>query len=433
MKLEDGMPTRLMMVVVILGCAGVEHAFAADAAKGTATVIQVDGRDLQQVIDSAPANSVIVCDPNNQLTLATPLNINKPLTLRGLCAKLPEKLGKTPLVVAKSKGVTITEFNLTGNVDSVPQSERAPLIVIAAGDFRVENGRLSDSSKDGIMIDGGYAGPESGDLEGGVVRDIVGRKIARDVVSISGSEGTGQKIRNVLVDNIRGHGSSHRGCVEVSDGAENITVRKVYAEDSVYAIDIQDHGQKGQVDRHVVIEDVYAVRCKHAIRTANKALGHAHVTLRDITARECEAPLRLTNIDNLTVSGVRIIDHKGDSHPLSAKNCNGLVLRDVTIENTSHAGPAVFVEDCDAALIDGVSLRGKNESLTSAVLYRITKDKAFAGLRITNVTAGGSDAGIVLERSGEKGLMSDYVVSGNVARVVDQIKGPRAIVTNNLP
>ena len=420
---------RVLGLVVLLGWGSV---WAADQGGGKAQVIHVEGRDVQQVIDAAAPNSVIVCDPNQQLTIGTPVSITKPLTLRGLCAKLPEKLGKTPLVVVKAKGVTLCEFNLTGNVDSVPQSERAPLIVIAAGDFRVENGRLSDSSKDGIMIDGGYAGSDSGDLEGGVVRDIVGRKIARDVVSISGSEGTGQKIRNVLVDNIRGHGSSHRGCVEVSDGAENITVRKVYAEDSVYAIDIQDHGQKGQIDRHIVVEDVYAVRCKHAVRTANKALGHAHITLRDITARECEAPLRLTNIDNLTVSGVRIIDHKGDSHPLSAKNCNGLVVRNVMIENTAHAGPAVFVEDCDGALVDGVLLRGKNESLTSAVIYRITKDKAFAGLRITNVS-GSDKAGIVLERAGEKGLMSDYVVTGNVARVVDQIKGPRGVVANNLP
>src|SRR6185436_8922087 len=137
---------------------------AAHQANTRAEVIHVDGRDLQRVIDEAAPNSVVLCDPNQQLTLGTPVTINKPLTIRGLCAKLPEKLGKTPLVVVKAKGVTLCEFNLTGNVDSVPQSERAPLIVIAAGDFRVENGKLSDSSKDGIMIDGGYAGPESGDL-----------------------------------------------------------------------------------------------------------------------------------------------------------------------------------------------------------------------------------------------------------------------------
>ena len=403
------------------------------AVDARAAEIEVGERDLQQVIAAAPANAVVVCDPNRQLTLATPVVIDKPLTLRGLCAKLPEKLGKTSLLVVKAKGVTITEFNLTGNVDSVPQSERAPLIVIAAGDFRVENGKLSESSKDGIMVDGGYMGAEAGDLVGGVIRDVVGRKIARDVVSISGSGGTGQKVRNVLVDNIRGHASSHRGCIEVSDGAENITVRKVYAEDSVYAVDIQDHGEAGQVDRHVVIEDVFAVRCKHAVRTANKPLGHAHVTLRDVTSRECESPLRLTNIDNLTVSGVRVIDPKGDGPAVSAKNCGGLVLRDVAVENATTPGPAVLVEDCDGAMIDGVALRGKGQGPTSTVTFRVKADRAFSGVRIVNVSAGGRDAPIVLERSGEKGLLSDYVVSGNVAQVMDQIKGPRALVGNNLP
>ena len=117
-------------LAVSLNCAATFQAVAADPA---AAVIEVGNRDLQQVIEAAPPHSVILCDPNRQLTLATPLSITKPLTLRGLCAKLPEKLGKTPLVIVKAKGVTLTEFNLTGNVDTVPQSERAPLIIIAAG------------------------------------------------------------------------------------------------------------------------------------------------------------------------------------------------------------------------------------------------------------------------------------------------------------
>src|SRR5688572_12955351 len=290
---------RLVLVAASLACtASAPQAGAAQPAGAGGRAVYVDGRNLQQVIDAAAPNAVIVCDPNEQLVLSG-VTISKPLTLRGLRARLPKKLGNTPLLIVKARGVTVCDFDLTGNVDSVPQSERAPLIVIAAGDFRVENGRVTDSSKDGVMIDGGYLGPGAGDLIGGVVRDVVGRNISRDVVSISGSGGTGQLIRNVLVDNIRCHGSPRRGCVEVSDGVDNITVRKVFAEDCVYGVDIQDHRQPGQADRHVVVQDVYALRCKHAVRTDNKALGHAHVTLRDITADKCIDPLRLSNIDNL--------------------------------------------------------------------------------------------------------------------------------------
>ena len=425
---------RLVLVAASLACtAAAPQAGAGQPAGAGGRAVYVDGRNLQQVIDAAAPNAVVVCDPNEQLVLSN-VTISKPLTLRGLRARLPEKLGNTPLLVVKAKGVTVCEFDLTGNIDSVPQSERAPLIVIGAGDFRVENGRFADSSKDGVMVDGGYLGAGSGDLAGGVVRDVVGRNISRDVVSISGSGGTGQLVRNVLVDNIRCHGSPRRGCVEVSDGVDNITVRKVFAEDCVYGVDIQDHGQPGQTDRHVVIEDVYALRCKHAVRTANKALGHAHVTLRDVTADKCVDPLRLSNIDNLTVSNVRVIDQQGDSRPVSIKNCNGLSVRDVLIENTTHEGPAVLVEDCDAALVEGISLRGKNEKLTAALAYRVAADRPFAGLRITNVAAPGlKEAGIILERSGKKGSLSDYVISGNAARVVDHIQGPCATVANNLP
>jgi hypothetical protein len=427
---EVGMPARLAIVAVTPVLFAAASALAEPAA-----AVPRSAQELQQLLDSAPPNSTIVCDPNQQLTVPVPITISKPLTLKGLCARLPEKLGNSPLLIARSKGVTITGFNLTGNVDSVPQSERAPLIVIAAGEFRVENGRLADSSKDGVMIEAGYLGADAPDIVGGVVRDVVGTNVARDVVSISGSSGTKQKVRNVLVDNVRGHTSSLRGTVEVSDGAEHITVRKVYAQDSVYAIDIQDHGRPGQTDRHVVIEDVYALRCKHAVRTANKALGHAHITLKDITAQECQAPMRITNIDDITITNLRILDQKeGDSPPLSVKNCNGLALRDVTIENTPHAGPAIVIENCDAALVDGVTLRGKTDALTAAVTYRITADKSFAGLRIGNVAAPGvKESGILLQRPNDKGSLSDYVITNNAAKVLDRIKGERAVVANNLP
>ncbi len=382
---------------------------------------------LQEIVDAAPSNSVVQCDPNRVLTLSSPVTIRKPLTVAGLRARLPEKLGNASLLVVESSGVAITDFELTGNADSVPQNERAPLIVIHAGAFRVERGTFLNSSKDGVMIDGdGTAGE---DLVGGVVRDIVGRGVIRDTVSISGSSGKGRRIRNILVDNVRCYDSRLRGAVEVSDGSDNITVRKVYAEGAVYAIDVQDHDQPGQANRNVVIEDVYAVRCKHALRTANSRKGHANLTIRDITAAQCTIPVQISHTENVNLSGVRVLDHSGKS-PIQITDCSGVSVRDVLIQNAVISGPALLLQNCDQTVVDGFNVRGETNKMESAIYYRIARPQTFSGLRISNVSVReASEAGIVLEATGkQKGTLTDYRVTGNLATVQDRIKGERGEV-----
>jgi hypothetical protein len=406
---------------------------ATAAAAGNAAGIISNQRDLQQTIDAAPSNSVVRCDPNRPLILSAPVTIRKPLTLVGLHARLPEKLGSTPLVVVEANGVAVMDFELTGNADSVPQSERAPLLVIHAGDFRVENGRFLNSSKDGVMIDGDGSTDE--DLVGGVVRDIVGRGVVRDVVSISGSDGKGRRIRNVLVDNIRCYDSRLRGAVEVSDGTDNITVRKVYAESAVYAIDVQDHKRDNQSNRNVVVEDVYALRCKHALRTANTRRGHANLTVRDITAQQCVVPVQISHTDNVNLSNVRVLDHQSGKPPIYLQDCRGVSVRDVVVENASVPGAVLLLENCEGILVDGFGLRGQTNRVANAVCIRITTQETFSGARISNVAARGvTDAGIVLEAVGQqKGTLTDYLIMGNLASVLDRIQGERASISNNLP
>jgi hypothetical protein len=304
-------------------------------------------------------------------------------------------------------------------------------LIVRAGDFRVERGEFLNSSKDGVMIETG--GTE--DLVGGVVRDIVGRGVVRDVISISGSDGTGRLIRNVLVDNVRCYDSRLRGAVEVSDGTDNITVRKVYAESAVYAIDVQDHKKPQQINRNVVIEDIHAVRCKHALRTANSRQGHANLTIRDITADQCIIPVQISHTDNVHLGNVRVMNHESGKVPVQIDRCRDISVRDVTVENISLKGPAVLLQNCDQVLVDGLTLRGKTNTLTSAVCYRITSNESFSGLRIRNVFAREvTEAGIVLEATGkEKGTLTDYLVTGNIARVLDRIEGERRLVTDNVP
>lgn len=406
--------------------------------------IALGDRDLQTAIDATPPHAVLECDPNRELLVAKTVVVRRPLTLVGLRARLREKLGGTPLLRVEAPGFSLLDFQLTGNGDSVSQDERAPLVLIQRGDFRVERGVLLNSSKDGIAISATDS-PE--DVVGGVVRDLVGRKVIRDTVSISGSDRRdGHRIRNVLVDNVRCYGSERRGAVEVSDGTDNVTVRKVYAEDSVYGVDVQDHSQPGQINRSVVVEDVYALRCRHALRTANRRLGHRGLSIRGIVAEACTRPLQISHTDDVHVSDVRIVDHPGGKPgdeaaakdarpPLDLSDCRGVTLRDALIQDTWWKGPGCLIVDCDQALLDGLTLREGTESLANAVCYRLTSAAAFTGLRITGVSAPRTTAwGILLEAApGAKGRLDRYAITGNLATVEDRIRGVGAVLRDNQP
>lgn len=291
--------------------------------------------DLQTLLDKAPEGAVIVCEQAQPLVVTKTITIARPLILRGLKARLPEKLGGMVLLVVEAKGVTLTDIEMHGNYDSVDQRNRAPFIHIKAGEFRVERCKFFDGTKDGINVtpDDG-----TGDIVGGVIRDIEGFRMGRDVVSLSGGCG-GQRIRNVTVENVRLQKGYFRGAVEVSDGTDNITVRRVRAEDAVYAIDVQDHGamQQGKSrpsapNTNVTVEDVAAVNCKHVIRTANRPLGHANLTLRDFTASNCREPVLISNTTHVRIENLTIINEPVAQKPrITLRNCDDVELQSVKI------------------------------------------------------------------------------------------------------
>lgn len=394
-------------------------------------VVVVGGRDLQAVLDRCEPYSLVQCNRNVQVTLSSPITVRKPLTLSGLNARLPEGLGQTSLVLVESEGVTVRDFALSGNANTVEQVNRAPLLVVSAGDFRVLNGVFRDSSKDGVMID--CAGPngEERDVVGGVVRDVTGYNIIRDVVSISGGH-DGSRIRNILVENVRCYGSKLRGPVEVSDGTDNITVRKVYAEDCAYAVDVQDHGRPRQVNSNVVIQDVYARSCSVAIRTANRPFGHHDLTIRDVTAESCKVALWVRNTNRLMVSNVRILGH-GPGVPLTITDCDGVSLTEVAFFDAHPDDVAVRIQDCNDVRVHGVTYRGDTDLLSGVVHYRVASDEAFAGLQISGVSGLGVKTGILLDNKSQRGRLSDYQVVGNLASVSDRIRGARGQVVSNAP
>src|SRR5688572_13911344 len=80
-----------------------------------------------------------------------------------------------------------------------------------------------------------------------------------------------------------------------------------------------------------LIEDVYAVRCKHAIRTANSRKGHSGLTVRDITADQCIIPVQISHTANVNLSNVRVLNHASGKSPIQITDCQGIDVRDVTV------------------------------------------------------------------------------------------------------
>ena len=394
-----------------------------------APFIYHSGSDLQKTINDAQAFSTIVCERNERITVSNTFVINKPLTLSGLNAQLVKGLGKTSILRVECDHVSITDFELHGNADSVDQSERAPLLLIEASDFRVERGRFFNSSKDGIEVNTKRGG---GDTVGGVIRDIVSDGVVRDTVSISGSfYPDGLKVRNVLVENIRAHNSARRGAVEVSDGVENITVRTVFAENCRYAVDIQDHGHKTQINKNIVVDDVYAVDCRHAIRTENNAFGHENLTIQNVVAKRCERPVEIFNTDRVHLSNIRVLEHSGEHPATHIKNCSGISILNVDVNGESLKS-AVLIQSSNRLRLNGLNV-DESANFSSGVTYQITRNHAYSNLTIQNVSVPAHfKTGILLENTSQSGTLENYIVSMNMASVNDQIKGKGALVAGNV-
>jgi hypothetical protein len=399
--------------------------FAAFSANGnTSQSILAGEQDLRKAIEAAAPHATIVADRNREIVITRTITIDKPVTLVGLNARLKNGLEKTPILSVIAEGVRIRDFHLVGNADSVPQEGRAPLVEVRRGRFVIENGETDNSSKDGIMI---TPIPEYGDIEHGVVRNITSKGTVRDTVSIGGAGEQGLFVRHLLVQNIRAYDSSMRGPVEVSDGSEYITVRDVYAESCHYGVDVQDHGEEGQVNRHVIIDGLSIRKTKMAVRAGNHDFGHDGLTIRNVTATDWPAdsktPFLVRNTANLLIENVRL--HNCPAGPcLHVRNSDKVTLRDITFIGAGHDGPSLLVEDGNDVVIDNVVVAGKRQP-QFGVVYRVSADEKFGGLRIRNILAPDvKEVGIVLENRSESGQLESYQLSGNMATVRADIPAP---------
>ena len=129
---------------------------------------------------------------------------------------------------------------------------------------------------------------------------------------------------------------------------------------------------------------------------------------------------------------MRIIDHVGNENPMYARNCNGLTMRDISISNSTSNKEGILIENCNEVLADGISFLQNTASLSRGITYSISQNRIFKNLRITNVSAKNvQNAGIVLEKKNEATL-KDYIISGNLAKIKDGIKGENSYQFQNL-
>ena len=410
-------------------------AFSAAASLATeAPIIRVDAAELQSAVDRASPYAVLLADRERTVEVSETVRVDKPLTLAGLNMRLEAGLAKTPILDIVSEGVTIRDFLLEGNGDSVEQSDRAPLIVMRRGRFLIENGETNNSAKDGVMV---TPVEEYGDIEHGVIRNLTARDTIRDVVSIGGRGHEGLYVRHLVVENIRSYGSQLRGPVEVSDGSEHITVRDVYAESSFYGVDVQDHSRPGMINRHIVIDGVQVKDCVTAIRTANRDFGHDGLTIRNVTGVDFQPsdrwlPLHVRNTSNVLIENVRLQGGPQGAPWVLIQNSDNVALRNVTLIDAGQDGPAVVVEDADNALLDNIVISGSTQP-RQGIAFRVRADERFGGLRIRNVAAPDvRGVGIAVENLSDAGGLDSFAITDNLATVQADGRSERGIVERNL-
>ena len=420
--------STLATALLSVAAAGVAATAAPSSREARDRVIRVVGDDLQGAIDRAKPFDIVVADPTHEIVISKSVQIDKPLTLLGLRAKLVDGLGGAQLLVVTGDDFHLADFHLTGNSASIEQKERAALVQIRGNRFVVERGIVKDSSKDGIeitIVEGGH------DVRDGVVRDIVGYDNVRDHVSISGLGRSGLYIRNLVVENIRAYRSRSRGAVEVSDGTENITVRDVYAEGCVYGIDVQDHKHAGESNIGVRLSNIFVRGCKHAIRTDNQAAtGHRDLTLRNISGTDWPPgafPIQVSNTRNVVIDDVRLTDGGEIDTAIYLRNCHNVMLHTATLERLSSAHEAIRIEDCSEVRFHDIHLDVKERSKGHAAI-RFMADSAgtLRNLDLQGITALGDANRIVLAR--KEGTLENYRIRYPASLVDDGIKGPNGRV-----
>ena len=174
------------------------------------------------------------------------------------------------------------------------------------------------------------------------------------------------------------------------------------------------------------------MRCINAIRTRNHRNGHSNLTITNITAEKCKKTFFVSNTDFVYIQNVKIIGYGGEGPAISVTNCNALTIQDINLIDCTSGNEGLLVKNCDDVIINGVRLLNSN-NLSSGVTFRLSSGNNYWNLIIRNVCASKvQDAGIILEKTDPKISLKNYIISNNFSTIEDNIKGNKAMITDNL-
>ena len=284
-------------------------------------------KDIQKIIDEAKSGDTIEFG-DLQIELDKPLEINtENLTITGLNAKCAKKGKPNELLVVHPSADNFTlsncEFEGYGDYDD----NRKAFVSIYSNNPHVSNIKGFKGSKDCILICA-----EHKNITAGFVSQIEAMRMGRDTVSLQGCGEDNKFVSGITVDGVKSTESEYKGAVETSDGSSDNTLRNItyYGKNQEgYAVDVQDHGRRGQTNTNITLFNIKAYDAEHCIKSANHDFGHSGLTIKNCLAEDCEMPIALSNTDNIILENFLVLDKEDDDEVrFTFENC-----RDITVNS----------------------------------------------------------------------------------------------------
>jgi hypothetical protein len=316
-------------------------------------VVESADRHPQDALNAASPGETVAFDRDVRHTIEESLVVTTPgVTLRGPNLRLADGADED-LIEVGADGVSLGEFTLDGNRGNQPGDRQSNgVLVTGASNVRIRSGHIEDVSRHGLRIVDASVGTswvedDPIQVERGPVSDVTVRDVRIDRPRRDGCSVEGPDLQNATVENVRTVGSSDRGSVEVKDGASDAYVGNCYAEDCVYGVAVQDHGE----------------------------YPPANVRIAGNTAIDCETLVDAqTNHppENVVVTGNTGRDLGGDGMGgpggIHAHLIEGLVVANNVLDGVD--GPGIAIRDCADAAVTGNVIRdvdGPGIELSGAV------------------------------------------------------------------
>mmetsp|Transcript_38126 Transcript_38126/g.151252 ORF Transcript_38126/g.151252 Transcript_38126/m.151252 type:complete len:401 (-) Transcript_38126:225-1427(-) len=340
-------------------------------------------KSLKKQVEKAEANSKLVADPKCSWETSEEININRPMMINGVNVTLKKGIGKTAIFAIRAKNVVIQDFILTGNNGTVDWLDRESLLLVHAGKFIIQRGVFKKASKNGVTVLPDRKNPAN--IEGGILRDLVGKKNRRDLASITATV-VGDKLytsSGIVAEHLEAFDQPERGTIEVTDGAWGVTISDIYAKNCLYAVDIQDHDQhKDGVVKDVQISDVVAENSTYAVRSETFLNGHSDITIKRVKAKNCMNAVLMDRMKRLKIRDVQIINGRNESTQVDIANSRYVTLRDLKFSSGVGQSSAVMLRESTNVKMENIVL-AKNTDFKFGITVNSTQTKGDAFRTLT--------------------------------------------------